>query len=500
MSPAVIAFDNVSKRYGGAAPVLDGVSLEVREREFLAIVGPSGSGKTTLLRLVNRLIDPTAGTVRVEGEDVRSIDAVTLRRRIGYVFQGVGLFPHMTVAENIAITPKLLGWDDARMAARVDTLLELVRLDRAKHRDRFPAQLSGGEGQRVGVARALAAEPTHRADGRAVRRARSAHPRRARRRLPAAARRARPDQRDDHPRHAGGGAARRPHRRDPRRPHRRRRHAARADERRAGRLCPRPDGDAAPPGRAAHARSDGSEPVHDPQLAEAFARLPAYLGGHVAVSVDRAAARPRDQPAAGAGSPRAARRCATCCSAPPAWCRPSRAWRCWRCSIRCCSASPPCASALFGAGFSALGFLPSVLALTLYSHAAGAAEHHHRIATASIPPINEAALGVGMTPRQSLFMVELPLALPVIMAGIRTAAVWVIGAATLSTPIGQTSLGNYIFTGLQTQNWVFVLFGCVAAAVFALRGRSTAGADGNRADAAQARPGSRPAASGAWCC
>jgi osmoprotectant transport system ATP-binding protein len=158
-APAVISFDNVSKSYGGAAPVLDGVSLEVREREFLAIVGPSGSGKTTLLRLVNRLIDPTAGTVRVEDQDVRSIDAINLRRRIGYVFQGIGLFPHMTVAENIAITPKLLDWDEARMNARVDTLLERVRLDRQKHRDRFPAQLSGGEGQRVGVARAIAAEP-----------------------------------------------------------------------------------------------------------------------------------------------------------------------------------------------------------------------------------------------------------------------------------------------------------------------------------------------------
>ena len=158
-APAVISFDNVSKSYGGATPVLDRVSLGVREREFLAIVGPSGSGKTTLLRLINRLIDPSAGTVRVEGDDVRSVDAVTLRRRIGYVFQGVGLFPHMTVAENISITPKLLGWDDARMAKRVDTLLDLVRLDRQKHRDRFPAQLSGGEGQRVGVARAIAAEP-----------------------------------------------------------------------------------------------------------------------------------------------------------------------------------------------------------------------------------------------------------------------------------------------------------------------------------------------------
>jgi osmoprotectant transport system ATP-binding protein len=155
-----ISFHDVSKSYGdGRVNVLDHVSLAVRDREFLAIVGPSGSGKTTLLRLVNRLTDPTAGTVRVDGQDVQGIDAVALRRRIGYVFQGIGLFPHMTVAENIAITPKLLGWDRAQMAARVDELIELVRLDRLKHRDRFPSQLSGGEGQRVGVARAIAAKP-----------------------------------------------------------------------------------------------------------------------------------------------------------------------------------------------------------------------------------------------------------------------------------------------------------------------------------------------------
>jgi osmoprotectant transport system ATP-binding protein len=153
-----ISFDGVSKTYGSVR-VLDGVSLEIAEREFLAVVGPSGSGKSTLLRLVNRLIDPSAGVVRVEGEDVQHVDAVTLRRRIGYVFQGTGLFPHMTVAENIAITPKLLGWDEARRVARVDELIGLVRLDRDKHRDRFPSQLSGGEGQRVGVARALAAAP-----------------------------------------------------------------------------------------------------------------------------------------------------------------------------------------------------------------------------------------------------------------------------------------------------------------------------------------------------
>jgi osmoprotectant transport system ATP-binding protein len=153
-----ISFEGVSKTYGSVR-VLDGVSLDIAEREFLAVVGPSGSGKTTVLRLINRLIDPSTGVVRVEGEDVQHVDAVTLRRRIGYVFQGTGLFPHMTVAENIAITPRLLGWEEARRAARVDELIGLVRLDRGKHRDRFPAQLSGGEGQRVGVARALAAAP-----------------------------------------------------------------------------------------------------------------------------------------------------------------------------------------------------------------------------------------------------------------------------------------------------------------------------------------------------
>ena len=150
---------------------------------------------------------------------------------------------------------------------------------------------------------------------------------------------------------------------------------------------------------------------------------------------------------------------------------------------------------MFGAGFSALGFLPSVLALTLYSMLPvlrNTITGLHGID----PAINEAALGVGMTRRQSLTMVELPLALPVIMAGIRTAAVWVIGAATLSTPIGQTSLGNYIFTGLQTQNWVFVLFGCVAAAVLALAVDQLLALmeTGRRAGAAAA--GSRPARSG----
>jgi osmoprotectant transport system ATP-binding protein len=158
MTQTAIALENIGKSYGGRA-VLDRLSLAVREREFLAVVGESGSGKTTLLRLINRLADADSGTVRVGGEDVRKVDPIALRRRIGYVFQGIGLFPHLDVAENIAITPKLLGTDRAAVAARVDELIELVRLDRAAHRNRFPNQLSGGERQRVGVARALAARP-----------------------------------------------------------------------------------------------------------------------------------------------------------------------------------------------------------------------------------------------------------------------------------------------------------------------------------------------------
>jgi osmoprotectant transport system ATP-binding protein len=155
---AAIALQDVTKRYGEGAAALDAVSLVVPRRQFLAIVGASGSGKPTLMRLINRLAEPTSGKLTIGGAEIRSLDPVALRRRIGYVFQEVGLFPHMTVAENIAITPHLLGWDETRKSARVDELLELVRLDR-DYRDRFPAQLSGGERQRVGVARALAAGP-----------------------------------------------------------------------------------------------------------------------------------------------------------------------------------------------------------------------------------------------------------------------------------------------------------------------------------------------------
>lgn len=153
-----IRFEDVVKQYGDDAPALDGINLTVRQHEFLVIVGGSGSGKTTLLRLINRLSEPTSGLLFIDDVDVQSLDPITLRRGIGYVFQEVGLFPHMTVEENISITPRLLGWNAKDMAERVEELLGLTHLD-LSYRARYPHELSGGERQRVGVARALAARP-----------------------------------------------------------------------------------------------------------------------------------------------------------------------------------------------------------------------------------------------------------------------------------------------------------------------------------------------------
>ena len=154
---AFIDLAAVSKRYGAHA-ALAGVDLAVEAGEFVALVGGSGSGKTTLLKTINGLIRPDAGRVAVAGEDVAAAAPHLLRRRIGYVFQEVGLFPHLTVGENIGVTPRLLGWDKARIAARVAELLDLVALPAAVA-ERPPSALSGGQRQRVGVARALAAEP-----------------------------------------------------------------------------------------------------------------------------------------------------------------------------------------------------------------------------------------------------------------------------------------------------------------------------------------------------
>ena len=203
-----------------------------------------------------------------------------------------------------------------------------------------------------------------------------------------------------------------------------------------------------------------------PQIAEALARLPAYLSGHVAVSVAALVlGLAVSLPLALLSLRRPALQRLLLGVASVVQTIPGLALLALFYPLLLGLAA--LCERLFGASFSALGFLPSVLALALYSMLPVLRNTVTGL-TEIAPAVKEAALGVGMTRRQSLFMVELPLALPIIMAGVRTAAVWVIGTATLSTPIGQTSLGNYIFTGLQTQNWVFVLFGCVAAAVFAL--------------------------------
>ncbi|HEX3486604.1 MAG TPA: ATP-binding cassette domain-containing protein [Micropepsaceae bacterium] len=154
-----IGIEDAWKTYdAGASFALRGVTLCIAQGEFLALIGTSGSGKTTLLKLINRLVEPTRGAVIIDGQPAAGTDPVLLRRRVGYVFQGVGLFPHLSVAENIAITPGLLGWDKAATTARVGEMLDLVRLPR-ELAGRLPATLSGGQSQRVGVARALAAKP-----------------------------------------------------------------------------------------------------------------------------------------------------------------------------------------------------------------------------------------------------------------------------------------------------------------------------------------------------
>ena len=156
----MIALEGVSKLFPGAATAsVDHVSMDIPEGATVALIGPSGCGKTTTLRMINRLIEPSAGRILVAGQDVMRGDPVTLRRTIGYVIQQVGLFPHMSVADNIGTVPRLLGWSATRIAARVDEMLHLVGLDPAVMRERQPAALSGGQRQRVGVARALAADP-----------------------------------------------------------------------------------------------------------------------------------------------------------------------------------------------------------------------------------------------------------------------------------------------------------------------------------------------------
>ncbi|UUU37187.1 betaine/proline/choline family ABC transporter ATP-binding protein [Streptomyces sp. CA-210063] len=157
---ATIELVNLSKRYPGSRqPSVDSVSMRINAGETVVLVGPSGCGTSTTLKMINRLIEPSSGSVRINGEDVTRIDPVKLRRKVGYAVQSSGLFPHMTVAQNIALVPRMVGWSAVRVRARVAEMLELVGLDPGEFRGRYPRQLSGGQRQRVGVARALAADP-----------------------------------------------------------------------------------------------------------------------------------------------------------------------------------------------------------------------------------------------------------------------------------------------------------------------------------------------------
>src|ERR1700730_7934377 len=156
---SMIRLDSVSKRYPNGRLAVTGLSLDVLDGETCVLLGPSGCGKTTTLKMINRLIEPTSGRIFVDDEDATRLDPTRLRRRIGYVIQQVGLFPHETIEANVGTVPRLLGWDRARIRARVSELLELVGLPPDQYRRRYPAQLSGGQAQRVGVARALAADP-----------------------------------------------------------------------------------------------------------------------------------------------------------------------------------------------------------------------------------------------------------------------------------------------------------------------------------------------------
>ncbi|MCW5252724.1 betaine/proline/choline family ABC transporter ATP-binding protein [Streptomyces sp. SHP 1-2] len=157
---AGIELEGLTKHYPGSPqPAVDNVSMEIRAGETVILVGPSGCGKSTTLKMINRLIEPSGGRIRINGEDVTDMDPVRLRRQVGYAIQSSGLFPHMTVAQNIALVPRMTGWSKSRTGARVEEMLDLVGLDPAEFHDRYPRQLSGGQQQRVGVARALAADP-----------------------------------------------------------------------------------------------------------------------------------------------------------------------------------------------------------------------------------------------------------------------------------------------------------------------------------------------------
>jgi osmoprotectant transport system ATP-binding protein len=154
----MIKFEKVSKKYNEDHTALKDINLHCNEGEITVLIGPSGCGKTTTMKLVNRLINPSKGRIWINDKDISTVNPVELRRSIGYVIQHIGLFPHMTIAENVAVVPKLLEWDQQRINERVDELLQMVKLSPETYRDRYPSELSGGQQQRIGVIRAMAAE------------------------------------------------------------------------------------------------------------------------------------------------------------------------------------------------------------------------------------------------------------------------------------------------------------------------------------------------------
>ena len=454
MTGPALRLVDVSRSYGAVAAVAD-VSLDIAAGSFVALVGASGSGKSTLLKTINRLVPLDAGYVEIAGRRSDDCPVQELRRDIGYVFQNVGLFPHMTVADNVGIGLRLRGVRDR--TARVTEMLALVGLDPALA-TRMPDALSGGQRQRVGVARALAPaaglllmdEPFGALDpvtrDTLGRETRVLHDRLALTTIMVT--------------HDMAEALLL---------------ADRVVVMAGGRIV----GDATPAGIAGGgrrgrgagagggaARSGGAAAAVGSAsmnaIIAALATLGHPLAAHVvlaasALALGLAIALPlvlvaRAVLAVG----RVALAAASLIQTIPALALlalfyPLLLWL----------------SGLVGGGIPALGFLPSLLALALYAVLPILRNGVTGLASLD-PALGEAADGLGMTPRQKLWWVEVPLVAPIVMAGVRTATMWTIGAATLSTTVGQPSLGDPIFAGLQIQDWTLVLAGCIAAAALAL--------------------------------
>ena len=464
----MIVLEGVCKSYDeGQTYAVDRLNLRVAAGELLVMLGESGCGKTTTLKMINRLIKPTSGRIEVEGQDTQQLDPVQLRRRMGYVFQGIGLFPHMTVGENVAVVPRLLEWDQQQIDQRVTELLDMVGLPADDYRDRQPDGLSGGQRQRVGLARALAAKPklmlmdeplgaldpltrdTLQDEFTRIHRDQELTTVMVTHDMIEALLMGRPDRGDGWRADRPGG------------------YAARAAHQSTARLRPSADGHAQTAGRSGRGLvGKGGPRVAMDNLSQQLELLPVNLANHLMITVIPLAL--------GIGLSlslamfvvrRPSLRYPVLTTISVIQTVPSFALLALMVPVL--AGFGALTSWAFGLELSALGFYPTVIALTMYSLLPVLRNTVTGILGVD-PPLVEAARGMGMTPRQVLFKVELPLATPVIIAGIRTATVWVVGIATLATPVGQRCLGNYIFSGLQTRNWTAVLVGCIAAVILAI--------------------------------